>query len=100
MSERPTHAWCPNCQEVSAISYRGLCLWCDTDTKPQPPSRPKRWGRLSGELPELHRRHLAGESLGDLAREVWAQAGYASVDSARTSIAAAFRQRGWEVRSS
>lgn len=106
MTERPTHAYCPECKEESAITPAGSCLWCGGPTEQR--ERPKRggWKRpdlrgsryTEAQLRSLHVAHMRGASMNSLAKQTYEKVGYASPSSAQNAISREWRRLGLPAR--
>lgn len=106
MSDRPTHGYCPECREDSAIGFDGSCLWCGGPTQQR--SRVKRggWQRpdLRGakytedQLRVLHLAHERGESINALAKQTYERVGYKSHGSAASAICREWKRMGLRAR--
>lgn len=102
MNDRPTHGYCPTCEEESPINLSGLCLWCDTPTVSEIPKKRGGWKRpdLQGprfitekQLRALHRLHTdEGISARELGRRIFETAGYATANSALMAILGGWRR--------
>ena len=92
---RETHAYCPNCQEESAIDFKGDCLWCE-----QPTNQAKKRGKPAGvhgrlkdeHIRVIHRYHERGHSIRELGRQIYVKMGYASAESAAMAISEGFKR--------
>ena len=93
--------YCPACRERTGLTERGVCAWCDTPlTAKRGGGRPPGAGcRFTDEqLRALHVAHLRGQSINELAKQVFEQVGYASYGSCATSISAAWKRLGLDAR--
>lgn len=98
MTDRPTHGYCPECKEDSAIDFERRCLWCGTATR-----QGRGGGKPKGVYGKLEDRHLRalhvfhidkGVSIRELGRRIWRQAGFASAHSADVAIGEGFKRLG------
>lgn len=96
MSERN---WCPTCREETGLTDRGICQWCDTPLRHKTGRRPGSGSKLTDEqLRALHVAHVAGRSINELAKHVYAKAGYASHGSCATAISKQWKRLGLPAR--
>lgn len=116
--------YCARCDEETALTDAGICLWCDhpltaLEDRPAaraayllasaptagPPPKPKaaprgRPPRLSDEtLRALHSEHLEGASLRELARRIGPDYDYAKPSNAGMAISRGWARLGLEARS-
>lgn len=97
---RPTHGWCSNCSENSAINFTGECLWCGGPTEQRTGRRRGKPVGVYGKLDDRHLKalhcfhHDKGVSIRELGRRVWRAAGYASAKTAAQSISDGFKRLG------
>lgn len=101
----PTHGWCPNCRQESAISSAGNCLWCSGPTE----QREKRggWRRpdlrgskyTEAQLRALHVFHIRdGLSLNELGKRTFEAVGYKTHHSAAVAISRDWKRLGLKAR--
>jgi hypothetical protein len=96
-----THAYCPRCQEDSAINAERHCLWCDHPVDQQ----------VRGKKPNLTRNQLEviyrlcterNVPLVEIAKSSYRKWGYSSATSCNASISSGFKKAGfpclWEAR--
>lgn len=105
MRDRPTHGYCPECREDSAIDAGRRCLWCGGPTEQR--ERRGGWKRpdLRGskytepQLRALHVFHMRdGLSVNELARRTHEAAGYRSPGSAHSAISRGWKRLGLKPR--
>ena len=96
--------YCPTCRTRSLLSYRGACVWCDTQVAVREEPRKKRAHAgipvlmQDDVLDEARRIYETGRSLRSIAAELLERTDYASVRSLAAALAQQFRHRGWPVR--
>lgn len=93
--------YCPTCRERTGLTERGVCEWCDTPlTAKRGGGRPPGAGcRFTDEqLRALHVAHLRGQSINELAKQVFEQVGYSSQSSCASCISSAWKRLGLEAR--
>lgn len=97
---RPTHNWCPSCEEESAINGAGECLWCGGPTRRKYQSRPYQRGSRYTEvqLRALYAVYEKGRSINRIAAETHAKAGYKTPNGAAFAIGREWRRMGLKLR--
>lgn len=99
---RPTHGYCSNCNEDSAINAANECLWCGSPTE-QRTKRPAQTEQMGSRYTEpqlrvLHQAHERGESVSQLARKTYERVGYGSAGAASYAIRREWKRMGLPVR--
>jgi len=96
--------YCPTCRTRSLLSYRGACVWCDTQVVVREEPRKKKANAgipvlmQDDVLEDARRIYETGRSLRSIAAELLPRTDYASVRSLAAALSQQFRHRGWPVR--